>query len=381
MPTPILDYRTPNRSPPPDEVLLTPMERVGYCAAGIALPVLCFALAANRHPLAPSFQDGSWAAVLRMVPSLRNSWPFAPLFAYAMACMGLMAADPARWAGRTAVLLGLATGAVLGVQYAVITAAGVFLPTGLLTVRYALGLGVMAAVAALTWGVGVAMRHSTNDSFVGAAVSLGLSGLLIAILTGGVAVLIGLVAAPAIMAVAYAGMAWRAVAIHRRLSAEADLYPTPPPARRWAWAEWLLPPAWWVAYAAGWAAALRLAERDYHSLLPPNNASCYVATAASRGHAMLTRRGGPPDGYAANRQVRTLKRFEFFLRAVAPTAHRRLRRWYDRVGPRLAARLTNPWAADVAYAVLKPFEWAAAGALGAARLLPHVILRQSRQPC
>ena len=41
--------------------------------------------------------------------------------------------------------------------------------------------------------------------------------------------------------------------------------------------------------------------------------------------------------------------------------HRPLRGLYDRVGPSLAAGLTSPWLADLAYVALKPLEWMAAG--------------------
>lgn len=40
-----------------------------------------------------------------------------------------------------------------------------------------------------------------------------------------------------------------------------------------------------------------------------------------------------------------------------PGAHRRVRRFYDRVGPLLARGLKHPVLADVAYWILKPAEW------------------------
>ena len=69
--------------------------------------------------------------------------------------------------------------------------------------------------------------------------------------------------------------------------------------------------------------------------------------------------------------MRVLKAFELLIAALSPFAHRVLRGIYNRIGPRLAAGLANPAAADAAYFGLKPLEWLARGAL-------HLVLgRQS----
>ena len=57
------------------------------------------------------------------------------------------------------------------------------------------------------------------------------------------------------------------------------------------------------------------------------------------------------------RQLQNLKCAEIALMALTPQLHKQLRRIYDRFGPPLAARLNNPFLADLAYLMLKPVEW------------------------
>ena len=64
-----------------------------------------------------------------------------------------------------------------------------------------------------------------------------------------------------------------------------------------------------------------------------------------------------------NSQLQILKCAELALMAVHPRFHRSLRRFYDVVGRALAKGIQNPFLADVAYLLLKPFEWIARGIL------------------
>ena len=49
--------------------------------------------------------------------------------------------------------------------------------------------------------------------------------------------------------------------------------------------------------------------------------------------------------------------------STAPRLHAALRAVYDRFGPRLAASMTHPLLADVAYMAIKPAEWLATALL------------------
>ena len=109
-----------------------------------------------------------------------------------------------------------------------------------------------------------------------------------------------------------------------------------------------------------WLASWYWSRSLYEAL--PNKApsDCFVVTAAARGHALLV---GPfvevrhyDHRRRANQQLVTLWRFEAVWRQRAPRNHRIFRRIYNRVGPRLAARMTSSWVADVAYLAIKPVE-------------------------
>ena len=103
-----------------------------------------------------------------------------------------------------------------------------------------------------------------------------------------------------------------------------------------------------------WRGAYALALAEYAKLPTEPPPDCYVCTAAARGH----RRWVGADARGCNDQMRHLKAAELALMALAPRLHRRLRRVYDAWGPSLARRLRRPLVADLAYALLKPLEWA-----------------------
>jgi len=118
--------------------------------------------------------------------------------------------------------------------------------------------------------------------------------------------------------------------------------------------------AWLAAYAGAWRIAWTTMLQQY-AALPKSPPSCYIATAAARGHPWLVRaeqRFGP-DGraYRVNDQMRYLKAGELLLAVTCPSLHRLCRTIYDRLGPRLAACLVHPLLADAAYMALKPAEW------------------------
>ncbi|RPJ21152.1 MAG: hypothetical protein EHM33_26885 [Chloroflexi bacterium] len=58
-------------------------------------------------------------------------------------------------------------------------------------------------------------------------------------------------------------------------------------------------------------------------------------------------------------QLQRLKCAELGLMAVQPRLHTFLRHMYDVIGRVLAQRIQNPFLADAAYLLLKPWEWSA----------------------
>jgi len=115
-----------------------------------------------------------------------------------------------------------------------------------------------------------------------------------------------------------------------------------------------------------WIASLFWSRYCYQSL-PDQPPSCFVVTAAARGHRWLV---GPIIAIQgrgcrrlANRQLLTFWRLEAAWRARAPRSHQAFRQLYNRLAPGLARRIASPWAADMTYLLLKPAELAARLAL------------------
>lgn len=156
----------------------------------------------------------------------------------------------------------------------------------------------------------------------------------------------------------------------------------------WGWIRWLLVPLYvaiWYSVRAGqlvkasklgpraylgtllgslpfWFGSI-LWSRNIYASLPDTAPSCFVVTAAGRGHKKFV---GPfveiqhhGRRIQANQQLITLRRFENLWRQRAPHSHRCFRVCYNRLGPAIAAQIRSPWLADLAYVAIKPAELAA----------------------
>ena len=131
---------------------------------------------------------------------------------------------------------------------------------------------------------------------------------------------------------------------------------------------------WSLIQTTGWIVAIQNAISAYDKLPKTNPPGCYICTAAQHGHAFLVR-SESLNGIRVNTQLRTLKAGEIALRTILPRLHAMSRYVYDRLGPPLARRITNPWLADAAYLGLKPAEWLARAALalfGATKLAQNL---------
>lgn len=112
-----------------------------------------------------------------------------------------------------------------------------------------------------------------------------------------------------------------------------------------------------------WLGSWLWSQKTFQSLPDTKPDGCFVVTAAGRGHRKFVgpfyeigRRG---EQRQANCQLITLWEFENLWREKSPRSHRCFRSFYNRVGPRVAARIRSPWLADAAYIALKPVELAA----------------------
>ena len=103
------------------------------------------------------------------------------------------------------------------------------------------------------------------------------------------------------------------------------------------------------------------ATREIYARLPEHAATCFVVTAAARGHRAVV---GPlvevAPGRLATRQLLRFWTLEARWRRTHPASHGAVRRLYDRIGPWIATRVRTRWQADVVYVALKPLELFAA---------------------
>ncbi len=111
-----------------------------------------------------------------------------------------------------------------------------------------------------------------------------------------------------------------------------------------------------------WIVSFWWAKKTYFDL-PDQAPTCFVVTAAGRGHERIVgpfmeiqRRG---ERRRVNQQLVTFWQFENLWSARAPRSHAAFRRIYNRIGPVIAGKINSPLTADVAYVVLKPFEFVA----------------------
>jgi hypothetical protein len=103
---------------------------------------------------------------------------------------------------------------------------------------------------------------------------------------------------------------------------------------------------------------------EHHATLSPTDpyADCYVASAAAHGHRAVVGSWSAPTAHGTvtvTRQLVDLKAVELLVRVASPRLHRCIRFGYDRVGPRLARRITSPLQADLAWGSLLPLGLAA----------------------
>jgi hypothetical protein len=104
--------------------------------------------------------------------------------------------------------------------------------------------------------------------------------------------------------------------------------------------------------------------RRIFDALPPEPPSCFIVTAATRGHPAIV---GPlvelAPGSRVNHQLVRFWRFEASWRGRHPASHAAVRRVYDRIAPWIAACIRSRWQADLVYLALKPLELVVAAAV------------------
>ena len=316
----------------------------------IFVPIICFAI--TSQSTAP-FMRTPWKAGFRMYAELflggELTRYFAPFVVYSFVSAALLLIAPKKYSYCFFVRLGIYTGAILALPYALAVAwiNVVFLvPTifffGLCWFLVKLSvytnetenaylfwttlLLILGVISALVW------------QFEGASV---VGFAFFALIPGSIGLL---VISPFFVAVRWAILLWP--------FEQAGLF-------SWAIGWWF----WLVGYlCAGQLAITRMFE-IYATLRnsPVDPGNCYVATAAAQGYPDLVgsfaivSAGG--ERFRVNRQLQRLKGLELVLLALAPQTHESVRRVYDVVGRKLARKIRHPAVATVVYWSLKPVEW------------------------
>jgi hypothetical protein len=155
MSTIVLDY-APERDDQKRRIIGW-QEGAVLAAAGILLPIGCFAASLQRYPGAPDFQRGEWSDYLTLVPSVAASWPFAPLLFAATYAMAVALIAPSRVAQSWLLRWALYSGTILAAQYTLIQAIafaepGAPLRVGTFVAVGAAGIATLLALGAL-WTV------------------------------------------------------------------------------------------------------------------------------------------------------------------------------------------------------------------------------------
>jgi hypothetical protein len=348
------------------------LQRLWFAWATVAVPILLFSLALVGFRMSSRWQRpdiGVWCELLVDRPAILA---FGPLVLLAVVVCGAVAQRPGDWVFSWPCRLVLVAGFLLGLQFALLVPAsllirsswselpGAYSEWGGLLIFIA---GVYAAPLAIAKAFEALKRRLPM-----VLVILACGLFLLALLLGAASLLPSAAAKEAgnpaaggwtilllgsVVLTMFGGPVWTAGALGHLLW---RLRGAP-----------RLPVAGILAalgaYLVSWRIAVHLAVEAYQALPPTKPTGCFVATAAAQAPTWLTGGFESSPGFRVTPQLQRLKLFEIALKAVCPRGHRSLRRVYDRVGPRLAARIEGPGGAAVAWLALRPCELVATGVL------------------
>jgi hypothetical protein len=306
-----------------------------------ALPAFSFWVI---HFLKPEWQNGEFSSYVILSLFPEASLLFFPLLAYSVVCYWLLLWAPSYFSRWFSIRAGIYTGVLLAFQYSI------------LLVLHSLDsyIFVLLLVGSSTF-IGPWLYRQAVTKWTEFKVNAFL------VIVASVVVVIGLITGSiAVIALALLTMAAPFLCFLIALRAAIWLFKNYE-------TQFTLPrgfgiTAWIAAYAFAWRYDI-LKMFELYNALPTQPPNCYIATAAAQGHSRLvgSHTVQRADGLSmqVNGQLQVLKFAELALLAVNPRLHIFLRRIYDVVGKSLARRIHNPFLADFAYLMLKPFEWLA----------------------
>jgi hypothetical protein len=328
-------------------IVSTPIPRawwgkIVYGLYVIVMPIFAFWA---TDLIKPEWQSGELSDYIILLLFPEASWIFFLLLAYSVICYVLLLISPDRYAQFFSFRFGVYTGALLALQYSVLSSL-YFLsetpnPSFILLWIFPLVYAPLYRWAVTRWN-----PEKVNRFLFIAAIGM----LLIAIMITRTNMILLVILALTIAApfwsflLAISTAFWLFKNYETRISLPRGL----------GLASWV------AAYAAAWRFDILKMYELYAALPPQPPPDCYIATAAARGHPWLVgswlvqRANG--ESMHVNRQLQILKCAELALMAVQPRLHRMLRRAYDIFGRSLAQGMRNPFLSDAAYLLLKPWD-------------------------
>lgn len=327
--------------------------RIFYALVVSVLAILAFVFFTAFEP---EWQTGKFSAYVTLLLSPRSSWTFAPLITYSSISLLFLLASPVRWARVFWVRLGIYTGTLLSLQFIILALLALEETAFLALIIW---ISPLIARPILRWMAGKIGIKWTALIVIATLILLYLLYILISSLRfhsipdlyklflTPILFLVGAVIASApfwsllIMGVTGYGLLKHYETGFTLLRGVGVL-------------------AWLGGFAASWSVAI-LRMFQLYAELPTAPPDCYIATAAANGHARFvdSREVTLANGarMRVNAQLQRLKCAELALLAIHPRLHAMLRKLYDALGQPLARKMINPFVADAAYLLLKPFEW------------------------
>jgi hypothetical protein len=319
-------------------------QRLTYGIFMVAAPLMDFTFVGIMKP---EWQSGKSSDFIHIFLLPEASFVFFPLLAYSVISYILFLVDTDRFVKSFIVRFGIYTGAFLALHYSILTIFALdVLPTSLLIIL--LYFSPIIVTRVYRW-----LTSKWNAELVG-YIGLGI-GLVILFAS---MIALDSPALPFLFLVYFLGFAapfWTFLlavqAMHWLIKNHEDKFTI---SRGLGLIAWL----------ASYVYALRfniLKMYELYAALPPEPPNCYIATAAAQGHPRFVRSSSVETKCGKhlriNRQLQRLKCFELALMVLSPSLHGFVRTVYDVVGKRLAARIKNPYLADIAYLLLVPAEW------------------------
>ena len=319
-------------------------KRLTFGAFAIAAPIVNFSFVEVMGPL---WRSGKISDYIYMALLPEAAIWFFPLLAYSVISYLLILSDEERYGSFFVVRLGVYTGLILSFQYSLLTA--LTWDPSLVILVYLTALFLPVLYFKLKSQIDVNW-HRRFFIFLVSITVLVLYFLTAFIMSDFKSPFLVILFLPAMVAPFW-------------------LFFIALQAARWLWKyhETILTPARGLGIIA-WLSAYGIALRfnivkmyELYAALPTQPPNCYIATAAANGHPAFVRsheiqlQNG--QSMRVNKQLQILKCAELALLAAAPRLHKILRAVYDATGKPLARRIQNPFFADMAYLVLKPFEW------------------------